>query len=525
MSKEKLIKQEKGSVAVFAIAAIFSLIFILGGVFITTSSVRKNQLRTLLKIKEIYGQGIGQTSSISLYQESADTKSYVLDGLEAFYDAINNTGSGHSSSAKVWKDLSGKQHDLIYQGEGEVTWNDKAYDFIHPETNYFETTDTIALGNTARTIEIVCSIEEDGVENLVGIGTQNANTLNDIIYYNNGMNINTYGNQANEGMENKSFEKGRTYITTITYDNTKHIANYYTNLQAKEQVNFQTLNTASSTLTVGKGKDSTHNKNKRFKLQEEERLTNYALDKERYEIILGENDYISDGLLARYDATNNTGTGHNANNGTWKDLSGNNYDATLSNFTQAENSGWTDNSLIFDGIDDFATIQNLDLSQYDDITICATYKTLSIPANKATAVLGSNQAGEGSIFFGYGSQYGAYIANANTYAMNDSNTWIYGEPNKVEKDKTKNIVITYMGKDTKQYNRIYCNNQVIAENQTPMEAKWNSHPIDIGRGFGGENNDHPYANIQLYSLQIYNRALSKAEIRLNYEIDKVRFGL
>lgn len=54
MSKEKLIKQEKGSIAVFAIAAIFSLIFILGGVFMTTSVVRKNQLRTLMKIKEIY---------------------------------------------------------------------------------------------------------------------------------------------------------------------------------------------------------------------------------------------------------------------------------------------------------------------------------------------------------------------------------------------------------------------------------------------------------------------------------------
>ena len=46
MSKEKLIKQEKGSVAVFAIATVFSLIFILGGVFAVSSTNRKNQLRT-----------------------------------------------------------------------------------------------------------------------------------------------------------------------------------------------------------------------------------------------------------------------------------------------------------------------------------------------------------------------------------------------------------------------------------------------------------------------------------------------
>lgn len=54
MSKEKLLKQEKGSIAVFAIAVIFSLIFILGGVFAVSTTTRKNQLRTLLKIKEIY---------------------------------------------------------------------------------------------------------------------------------------------------------------------------------------------------------------------------------------------------------------------------------------------------------------------------------------------------------------------------------------------------------------------------------------------------------------------------------------
>lgn len=479
--------------------------------------------------------GIGQTNQINLYQESVHTKEYVTDGLEVFYDAINNTGSGHSNTAKVWKDLSGNNHDLIYKGTEEVTWNDKAYDFIQPETNYFETEDAITLDSTSRTIEVICSIEEDGVENLIGIGIDNGNNLNDVIYYNNGMNINTYSNQANEGIDNKAFEKGRIYTATITYDNTNHTASYYTNLQAKEGVNFSILKTNTSTLTVGKGKDSTHNKNKRFKLQalriynrvltEDERLTNYELDKERFGIVLGESDYVADGLLARYDATNNIGTGHDSNSGTWKDLSGNNYDATLSNFTQSEKSGWKENSLIFDGIDDFATIQNLDLSQYDDITICATYKVLSIPDNKAPAVISSNEAKEGSIYFGYGSQYGAYIANANTYAMNDSKTWVYGEPNTAEENKIKNVIITYMGQDAKQYNRIYCNNKSIVENQTVSTSKWNNQPVDIGRAFGGTKPEHPYANIQLYSLQIYNRALSKSEIRLNYEIDKTRFGL
>ncbi len=537
MSKEKLIKQENGSVAVFAIATVFSLIFILGGVFAVSSTNRKNQLRTLLKIKEIYSQGIGQVNQVSLYHEEADTKGYIADGLTAFYDAINNIGSGHSNNTKVWKDISGNGNDLKHQGSEDVTWNDNAYDFVTPETNYFETENAISLGNSSRTIEIVCSLEEEGVENLLGLGTENAGTLNDVIYYNNGVNINNYGNQANEGSSDRALEKGRTYITTITYDSTSHTTNYYTNLQGKENVAFQTINTAATTLTVGKGKDSTHNKNKRFKLQairiynrvltEEERITNYTLDKERYGITLNENDYASNGLIARFDAIKNVGTTHDNNTGTWKDLSNNNHDATLSNFTGETTSGWTENSLVFDGTDDFATIQGLDLSEYKDITICATYKVLSMPENKAPAVVSSSTDNEGKIYFGYGSQYGANIANANTYAMNYSvpNTWVYGEPNIVEKDKIKNVIVTYMGKNAEQYNRVYCNNQMIAENQTTATTKWSSDTLDIGRAFGGNNTNHPYANIELYSLQIYNRALTKAEVKLNYEIDKVRFGL
>ena len=136
--------------------------------------------------------GIGQTSQTNLYHEEANIKGYITDGLTAFYDAINNTGSGHSSNAKVWKDLSGNGNDLTHQGSEELTWNEKAYDFVHPETNYFETTGDVLLGNSARTIEIVCSLEEEGVENILGLGTLNNGTLNDIIYNKKVMNKNHY---------------------------------------------------------------------------------------------------------------------------------------------------------------------------------------------------------------------------------------------------------------------------------------------------------------------------------------------
>lgn len=449
MSKRKLFYQEKGSVAVYAIATIFSFIFILGGIFFTSSVVRKNQLRTMLKIKDIYASGLNNADSILEDKKNNNTSSYVQEGLVAFYDAVNNAGNGHSNTTKIWRDLSGNGHDAIYKGTGDVTWTDKAYDFINPgsvdsaEKNYFETENAVSLADGARTIEIVCSIEEDGVKNLVGMGDTSANNALCDVMYNSGVNINARGNSIDEGI-NKAFEKGKTYITTIEYDNTNHKISYYTNLQSKTDVDFSILNTTYSTLTIGIGKNTGNNTNKRFKIQAlriydrvltlEEREQNYQLDKVKYGITLGEEDYVTEGLIGRYDAKKNTGTGHDNATGTWRDLSGSNHDITLSNFEQTASSGWTENSLIFDGIDDFATIQGLDLSQYDDITICATYKIKSMPAGKAPAVLCTNSAGDGRLYFGYGNQYSIYIPNANAYAINFTvpDTWIPSTVNLVE---------------------------------------------------------------------------------------------
>ncbi len=71
-----------------------------------------------------------------------------------------------------------------------------------------ETENAISLGNSSRTIEIVCSLEEEGVENLLGLGTEKCRNLKwRYIYYNNGVNINNYGNQANEGISDRALEK------------------------------------------------------------------------------------------------------------------------------------------------------------------------------------------------------------------------------------------------------------------------------------------------------------------------------
>ncbi len=84
--------------------------------------------------------------------------------------------------------------------------------------------------------------------------------------------------------------------------------------------------------------------------------------------------------------------------------------------------------------------------------------------------------------FGYGSQYGANIANANTYAMNYSvpNTWVYGEPNIVEKDKIKNVIaVTYMGKMQNNITGFTVTIKWLLKIKQQRQTKWSSDTLDI----------------------------------------------
>ena len=55
---KKLFKSERGSMAVYATGLTLTFIIILIAIFTLNSSIRKNQLQTELKIKEVYEQGL-----------------------------------------------------------------------------------------------------------------------------------------------------------------------------------------------------------------------------------------------------------------------------------------------------------------------------------------------------------------------------------------------------------------------------------------------------------------------------------
>ena len=54
---------------------------------------------------------------------------YVTDGLVLHYDGIMNTATGHSSTTKKWKDLSGNGNDLSAISDSNVTWSENSLNF------------------------------------------------------------------------------------------------------------------------------------------------------------------------------------------------------------------------------------------------------------------------------------------------------------------------------------------------------------------------------------------------------------
>ncbi len=70
------------------------------------------------------------------------------------------------------------------------------------------------------------------------------------------------------------------------------------------------------------------------------------------DIVIVSNNYISKGLILRYDGIENTRSGNNPNSTSWEDLSGNGNDGELKNIDNNDLSKWEENGLKLDGRDD-----------------------------------------------------------------------------------------------------------------------------------------------------------------------------
>lgn len=216
---------------------------------------------------------------------------------------------------------------------------------------------------------------------------------------------------------------------------------------------------------------------------------------------IAEINYVTDGLMVHYDAINNSGVGHDSNN-TWKDLSGNGNDGTLNGCT------WNDNFLSFDGIDDFVKIGKLN---YDNVTVEAVVQFDKLGTTEQ-CIVSNFEAG------GYGLTY--MEKNLFQIFYSDKYYPIYGTKPDINKKyflsgRYDNNVV-FLRENDATYKLELTGNITAPQNDTI---------IAIGANPSGNTASGCNFNGKIYSVRIYNRALTDQEILQNYNIDKKRFSI
>lgn len=237
---------------------------------------------------------------------------------------------------------------------------------------------------------------------------------------------------------------------------------------------------------------------------------------EKYELLnmdATETGYVSDELLVHYDGY------HKLENNVWNDLSGNGNNGVLYNFNSLD--GFEYNSIYFNGSDYISNINNnplySDNNKFPDMTVEIVFKKTN--SSWGEIISFGNIINKKQSYMGL---WTTIISDSRGYEIsygfdNDGNehTCILGW----EKYPLGSIIKISYSKKGNLY-KTYVNDEEV-----------NSVNLDNMQGFainsfklGTAENGYNFTG-HIYSVRIYNRALTDEEIKNNYNVDKYRFDV
>lgn len=239
--------------------------------------------------------------------------------------------------------------------------------------------------------------------------------------------------------------------------------------------------------------------------------------------------YVSRDLLLCLDGSQNLRTGYSNTTDTWEDLSINNNDIKLSNFDGIETSGWQENYLYFDGVDDYAKSVNIiDYNETKKLTIQLVDLNGSLYNNEEVAMILENSANFNNNYNAFGISNDPFEEKGITVGiMHES----LGINEKYKSNMIRNITTSYtiVCNTTQQLNNfidIYLNEQKQKELTETETANIENMPIKNYELFIGARNGTDYfSTMNLSNLRIYKTALTEEEININYQIDKARYNI
>jgi hypothetical protein len=247
-------------------------------------------------------------------------------------------------------------------------------------------------------------------------------------------------------------------------------------------------------------------------------LTYFATQTDRMACNIDYPAVVTDGLVLNVDAGftlsyPTTGT-------TWYDSSSSVNNGTLTN-GPVFNTG-SGGSIVFDGVDDYSPQTYTRLS--NGLTLCSWMKTTSATSAKSYAGDASNNiVGDtrGTVWIGFGVTNGKVNYN-NAKKTGEWSTSQYYSTASVNNGSWKYINVTH--DKTTELVSLYVNGSLDStfdNSSTGGYDQWADTAFNIlCRGYVGD-----YFNGTIGVVQIYNRALSSAEVLQNFNSTKSRFGL
>lgn len=216
--------------------------------------------------------------------------------------------------------------------------------------------------------------------------------------------------------------------------------------------------------------------------------------------------YVKDGLLLNLDGVDNGGDkihleNNSASKEIWKDLSGKGNDCKLEGFEYSDSSGWKENGLLFDGVDDTCLSNSLTPNQF----------TLSLVVNPTSK-------GKRHVIFTRWYGYTLEIIENGViwFGMYPNSSNYLQSKEKIKFGEKQYISATFNGSEMK----IYLNGKQIAYQKSDY-LNYSKNHID-----NTMLSANYYDTFQgtIHHAMMYDRALSLEEIMQNYQSDKLRYA-
>ena len=220
------------------------------------------------------------------------------------------------------------------------------------------------------------------------------------------------------------------------------------------------------------------------------------------------NGYIQDGLLVWYDGISNTGTTRSTSTTTWKNLASSSYNGTIANGT------WGDNYLTFNGTSTWVKVAVINPTR---VTVEGVFKS--------TATTGSTQYVAANVEYG---GYGLALLNGRQFRSliygNSLGEYSYATSTITASTSTiYNASTSFDG--TNQKIHVFGEEVATTPLTDTIKSPSGNTPLAVGVNPNGTSTDGSWFKGQIYSIRLYNRALTDDEIYHNYLVDKERFGV